>query len=332
MNNSNLNQKNTHPVLLEAIEGKILENYIEYQYLFLEFQSNFLSNLYNRYQSIENGTLVLYCARQAHQDILRKKDYDLDFNLSFEKFWENHSELIPKRRSLISIAKDTLLPKETVRRKILQKVKKKVISKKNKNICWLPSEQYKQNYNLVISKEIEDISRLMSFVSKKIDTPFSKEEIKNEIKEKFSFYWFHYLEVQLEYLRSWTKQFNDMELGLIFLQVANVFASKAKEKKISHKDIYDDPSLFKEFLGASVSATFISEVTKIPRATCVRKLDILVKSKILTQDQISKRYYINPSATADNMILQKQTEKVVKLFSNFYFISLRAINTKILNR
>ena len=305
MNNSNLNQKNTHPVLLEAIEGKILENYIEYQYLFLEFQSNFLSNLYNRYQSIENGTLVLYCARQAHQDILRKKDYDLDFNLSFEKFWENHSELIPKRRSLISIAKDTLLPKETVRRKILQLVKQKVISKKNKNICWLPSEQYKQNYNLVISKEIE---------------------------EKCSFYWFHYLEVQLEYLRSWTKQFNDMELGLIFLQVANVFASKAKEKKISHKDIYDDPSLFKEFLGASVSATFISEVTKIPRATCVRKLDILVKSKILTQDQISKRYYINPSATADNMILQKQTEKVVKLFSNFYFISLRAINTKILNR
>ena len=323
MNNNNLNQENTQPVLLEAIEGKILENYIEYQYLFLEFQSNFLSNLYTRYQGIENGTLVLYCARQTHQDILRKKDYNLNFNIGFEKFWENHSQLIPKRRSLVSIAQDTLLPKETVRRKILQLVKQKVIGKKNKIFSWFPNEKYKQDYNLVIDKEIEDISRLVSFVCKKIDISFSKEEIKTKIKEKFSFYWFHYLEVQLEYLKLWTKQLNDMELALIFLQVANVFTTKAKEKKISHKDIYDKPSILKNFFNASVSATSISDITKIPRATCVRKLDILVKSKILTQDQISKRYYINISATGDNMISRKQTKKVVKLFSNFFFICLR---------
>ena len=69
------------------IENKILENFIEYQDIFIEFQSNFLINLHKRYQGVENGNLVLYFARLAHQDILRQKDYNLSFNISFENFW-----------------------------------------------------------------------------------------------------------------------------------------------------------------------------------------------------------------------------------------------------
>ena len=92
--------------------------------------------------------------------------------------------------------------------------------------------------------------------------------------------------------------------------------------------MYDNPSLIKEFISASISATSISEVTKIPRATCVRKLEFLVKLKIVSQDKISKRYYLIPEATADNLISRKITGQVVKVFSNFYFICLRAINSK----
>ena len=118
----------------ENIEKIILENYIDYQYLFVEFQSNFLAGLFSRYQSIENGNLVLYYARQTHKDILRKRDYDLNFNLSFEKFWENHNKTNPSRISIIKIGEDIFLPKETARRKILQLIKQKVLNKKNSNI------------------------------------------------------------------------------------------------------------------------------------------------------------------------------------------------------
>ena len=47
-------------------------------------------------------------------------------------------------------------------------------------------------------------------------------------------------------------------------------------------------ALLKEFISASISATSISEVTKIPRATCVRKLETLVKLKVISQDKIQK--------------------------------------------
>ena len=142
----------------KIIETKILENFIEYQELFIGFQSSFLSGLYNRYQGLENGNLVLYFAKLLHQDILRHKDYDLNFDLSFNKFWENHHSIIPKKKSIIQIANDTYIPKETARRKIAQLTKKKILSRQNKNLGWLPNEQYKKSYNLFIQKEIENVS------------------------------------------------------------------------------------------------------------------------------------------------------------------------------
>ena len=312
----------------KIIKDKILQNYIEYQYLFAEFQSNFLTGLHSRYQSIENGNLVLYFEKQTHQEILRQKDYDLEFNISYENFWENHGVVNPRKISLKQIAKSTSLPKETTRRKVLLLTKQKVLNKKNKNIGWLPNEQYKRSYNLFVEKEIHDVAKLINFVCQKLNYSISNETITEELKKNFSFYWLHYLRMQLEYLRLWSKQLNDLELCLIFLQIANLICSKAKEMEISHKDIYQDPSLLKEFVKISISATSISEVTKIPRATCVRKLDILIGLKIVSQDKISKRYYIMPDTFSGSLISEKITENVVKTFSEFFFIILRTIFSK----
>ena len=139
------------------------------------------------------------------------------------------------------------------------------------------------------------------------------------------------MRAQLEYLKIWNTQLNDIELVLIFVQLAHVFTTKTKEKNISHADIYKDPSRFKEFISSSVSATSISEVTKIPRATCVRKLETLVKLKLISQDQMSKRFYINPSSLAEDLIPRKLTQKVVVIFSDFFFICLKALSVKTLN-
>ena len=153
----------------EIIKDKILENFLEYQDIFIQFQSNFFSGLYKRYQGMENGSLALYFAKFAHQDILRQKDYDLNFNIGFEKFWENHALIVPDKKSIDKIASSTSLPKETARRKILQLIQQKVLSKKNKNTGWLPNEQYKESYNLIVQKEIEDLSSLLNYICKKVN-------------------------------------------------------------------------------------------------------------------------------------------------------------------
>ena len=101
-----------------------------------------------------------------------------------------------------------------------------------------------------------------------------------------------------------------------------------KRKNLSHNDVFDDPSLLKEFISASISATSVAEITKIPRATCVRKLKILVKLKILSRDKTSKRYYITPDSITVENVSKEMTKKVVKIFSEFFFICIRAINSK----
>jgi len=315
----------------KIIEDQILENFIEYQDLFIRYQSNFFTGLYKRYQGVENGSLVLYFAKQTHQEILRKKDYDFNSDISFENFWNNHELIVPPKKSITKIASSTSLPKETARRKILQLVQQKVLSKKNKNTRWLPNEQYKESYNLIVKQEIKDLSSLLLYFCKKINISISNEKIENEIKEKFNFYWFHFLSVQLEYLKIWGTQLKDLELVLIALQITSIFATRAKNENFSHEKIYNDSSVIKNFVSASINATSVSEVTGIPRATCIRKLEHLVKIKMIAKDIVSKRYYLLPTSISKNLISKQTTQKIIKTYSEFYFICLRGITSKFLS-
>ena len=84
--------KTSQSELAEIINKKILENFLEYVKLFTPVQSNFLSDIYKRYKCLDSATIVLFFAKKTHQSILRKKEYDLTYDLSFEKFWHNHNE------------------------------------------------------------------------------------------------------------------------------------------------------------------------------------------------------------------------------------------------
>ena len=50
----------------------------------------------------------------------------------------------------------------------------------------------------------------------------------------------------IEYVNFLENAKEGLELALIFLQLAYLFTSKAKEKNLSHKNIFENPSLLKE--------------------------------------------------------------------------------------
>ena len=318
----------------KIIEEMILKNYTEYISLFGEFQSNFFSSLNKKYQNLDSGQLVLYFERNSHQSILRKKDYDLNFDLSFDKFWQNHSESKIEQTTIMNISKNTLLPKETARRKILDLVKQKIINKKSNYIAWLPNEQYKQNYNEFIGNEITQISKLVKYISRKINLSFYQIDVENEFKNKFSFYWFHYLDTQLKYMNLWKKYFKDIEIIFILLQISTVVASRTKLDNISSTNIFKNYKIISDKLGVdsiSVSAASISDITGLPRATCIRKLNALNELKIVTQNNITKRYSLGPGAIAINSATHKIALDVVKVYSEFYFICIRMLTAKSAN-
>tara|TARA_B110000037_G_C17092106_1_gene494440 strand:- start:796 stop:1782 length:987 start_codon:yes stop_codon:yes gene_type:complete len=319
-------------LLAVTIKEKLLENWLNYIKLFTPVQSNFLLDLYKRYHCLDSANIVLFFAKKTHQAILRKKDYDLNYDLSLENFWNNHNEVNIENSTIINIARNTNLPKETARRKITELTKQRVFSKVKKNIVWLPNDEYKKTYDVIINEEIKQLAKLTKYVTDKNNLNFSSEEITNEYKKKFSFYWFHYLDLQLKWMRLWKSQFNDLEVVMIFMQIASLLSSKI-DREVSHSSLYSAPDFIvagpkENNQNISISATSLSDITGIPRATCIRKLNQMVIRKLVTQDEDTKRYHIIPEALAKSLVSKNLTSKVTELFSEFYFIVIKALSIK----
>ena len=283
---------------------------------FMNIQSEFLSGIYNRYdKDLDAANIVLFFAKNLHQETLRLRDSDLNVDISFENFWNNHSKIRQKNFKIISIAKETGLPKETTRRKINNLIKSKMLEKQKNYLSWKPVEKHKESYNEIVSEELKQISKLIQVICIHLNITFSREKITNELKKYYSFYWYHYLNTQLQYLKMWQNRLSDLELLLISMQCL------IQSNLNSDKGIKDNIKL------GSVSATSISDVTGIPRATCIRKLDKLYKMKIIKKDQETKRYYFDNKKIYNSNILKPDeiAENTIQIFSNFFLIILKAL-------
>ena len=83
-----------------------------------------------------------------------------------------------------------------------------------------------------------------------------------------------------------------------------------------------------KFSDTAVSAASISEVTGIPRATCIRKLEVLVKLGMLVREIKTKRYFVNQiTSKRTNTILTKENVNfTIQNFSEYLSIILNSIN------
>ena len=284
-------------------ENKITQSLIEEVFqknsnkilpIFFEMQSTFLSGIYKRYGDLEGGQIVIYFARNLHLNVMRKREEDLSFDLSLEKFWFNHQNTSQDKQKIISVSRFTGLPKETARRKIMHLTKLKHLKKTNKNnLYWEPSSYEKDTYIQIIKEQIKSVSKFLYEQSKllNMNVPFVK--FNKEIEKNYCFYWYHYLNTQLDFMKYWQKKTKDLEILLIGLQSLiqsfNYFKTKTENNKMTNSN-------------SDISATSVSEVTGIPRATCIRKLEWLTKENLVKKDPDSKRYnLINENLQNDLM-------------------------------
>jgi len=319
------------------IEKILLDNFINLMPTFYEMESSFLSGIYERYGDLERGNIVIFFARDLHLEILRKREIDLNFSLSLDEFWNNHKNIIQRKKKIITIAKNTGLPRETTRRKILSLIKTKHIKKTEKNtVFWEPDSKSKDSYIKIIEEQINSLSKFifqqLNFVS--LNIPISK--IEKEIKNNYSFYWYHYLNTQLQYIKLWQVRYRDLEMLLIGLQtLIQTIRYLKNSNRLQNLDSFllnkmtKSTSLF-DVKSAGISATSISEVTGIPRANCIRKLEKYIKMKIMEKDPISKRYNLVPfqlkSASSPTNPILDGIKQTINIFSEFSSIILRSLN------
>ena len=310
----------------DNLEKSLKDNYTKLMPTFYEMESTFLSGVYKRYGDLEGGNIVIYFARDLHLEILRKRELDLSFDLSLDMFWKNHKNVKQTKKKIILVSKETGLPKETTRRKIISLIKKKHLKKEEKNrLYWAPASEHKETYLKIIDEQVNSLSKFILEQAKLFNSAIPLSRIEKEIKKNYSFYWYHYLNVQLQYIRFWHKKLNDLEMLLIglqsIIQTLNYF--KKSENINSAQNVFSKNIDTKN---ANISATSVSEVTGIPRATCIRKLDKFVKMKVLEKDLNTKRYYLKLNQTTLNPMLEGEwLKQKISIVSDFSSVIMKAL-------
>tara|TARA_B100001057_G_scaffold455162_1_gene501490 strand:- start:468 stop:1439 length:972 start_codon:yes stop_codon:yes gene_type:complete len=294
---------------------------------FLKFQSFFLSDIYRRYNfDLDNANIILFFILESHKQILRERDFDLNLDISLENFWKNYSKLHQKKIKISEISSALGIPKETIRRKIEVLIKLKILKKNSKTIYWSPSDQDKNYFDKIVEKNIQEITKIFKIITIHNKSKISSIEIKNTCLKYFSFYTFHFLNVQIKYLKLMYDQLKDLELLLIMIECSIETYKFKKIQTYSFEEIYSLRKEINTHDTPSVSADSMSRTTGIPRSTCIRKLKKLFKLKIIDKDLITKKYYFNNKNFISNPLQTLSiNEKVIDMFGNFYFIILKIL-------
>ena len=308
----------------KLIQKNFTENFLKLMPTFYEMESSFLSGVYKRYGDLEGGNIVIFFARDCHLEILRKREKDLNFNLSLDNFWLNHKGVFQSKKKIILVSQQTGLPKETTRRKIISLIKKKHLKKGDKNkLFWEPDFDLKESYVKIIDEEIASLSKFIFEQTKLLSLGLSISRIEREIKSNYSFYWYHYLNVQLEYIKFWQDKLKDLEMLLIGMQVLILTLNSIKRNQ-SDFSYFQDNS--KNLKNSDISATSVADITGIPRATCIRKLDKFVKMKVLQKNNKTKRYSLILDQTTFNPMLQPEWMKhKISILSDFSYIIIKGL-------
>tara|TARA_B100001123_G_scaffold392289_1_gene471320 strand:- start:1109 stop:2125 length:1017 start_codon:yes stop_codon:yes gene_type:complete len=305
---------------------------------FYEMQCVFLSSRYQLHQSIETSNILISLAASTHLSIIRLRESNLDHDISLNNFFSNLKNLTENEKishRIVTIVEKTGIPKETVRRKLNKLIQKEfVIANKYKEYYWSISLKRKENFLKIMKSDVKALSKFIFSITKYLNMNINQKIIEEEIEGQFSFYFYHYLNCQLGWLKMWQNKIKDVDLIFITMQVL-IPTLEYFDKKINVKSLGLDnlhtligrTNHQYRFSDSTVNASSISEISGIPRATCIRKLDKLVKLGFLMREAKTKRYYVS-QLTNERTKYITQKENVIytiQSFSDFLSIVVNAL-------
>ena len=203
-------------------------------------------------------------------------------NISFDKFYSNENIEVEKI-SIINIVNELNLSKETTRRKLNELSKEGLIIRKSKKITINKKSFTYQKPN----ETLKNFSKLLKIVAKNLQKneqvkSFSAQDFEEKIKKNYTRYWNAFLNFQISYMVSGKKFFGDYEtfmcIGVCALNQSFNLINKQNHKAENISDIAD--SLAQLEISKGLNPTTISDLTGIPRATVIRKLQLLLKKKL----------------------------------------------------
>ena len=326
----------------DEVSSLLIKHYPTLMTAFYELQSSWMSRIYKRYKNTETANIVCCLAKNTHLEIIRQREYNLSHDISLNNFWVNFLSISRPIEKITHIVDETAIPKETVRRKVKNLMENGFIfyDSKNKGYLWniLPQNKdpyySKDSYLKFISAEISSISKFIFIFSQFLNLNLNKKLIEDEFTSQYSFYWYHFLSCQLLWLKMWKKKFKDIDMMLIALQATIPtlqYVDKSEKNKNHSLDNMLNPirkTKRRNLLSLKgVSATSVSEVTGIPRATCIRKLEKLTLLGFLFREPKTKRFFLNQNKSdrAKSIVTKDNINFTVEIFSKFLTIILNSL-------
>ena len=305
------------PSISSQIDEKIIfktiaKNFSKLAPYYYTFISNWLIRSYKSYQDIDKFIIVIYL---INKDLIffRRNGLIIDYDTFYK---EKTIEI--EKINITDISKDLKIPKESVRRKVLELEKKGVIKKTGKKIFVNRSAFYAaQAINTL--KDLTILLHEFSKLLKKIkvgEKVIEPNEISISIKKNFSFCWYQFYKFLFIFTNRWRNEVRDLEtfsIGILVMLNA------------SHNDSFRIKDLnlraYQKFIQGSddrgMNAMSIAEITGIPRPTVVRKLKFLINNGFLHINE-KKLISVNIKGLTLKRSRKLQDQNMLSL-SNFIF-------------
>ena len=299
---------------LKEIEHKKIFKYLDqnFNYFSIEWMNviaMWLGNSYSTYNS-HNKYLIHVYLLKSYFEFLSKNLVKIDWEDFFKL-----TEVEIKKFNIAKISKDLLISKETTRRKIEELETEKTI-KRTLKTTKIKLNVYNNKFQEKNKKFIKLMCKFLTQISEDlykkgiIYNDFNKEELEKTILKNYSHVWKEFFEMILPFWIDWKKIFGNVEtfhIYLIVFQNNNYEIQKyLKYNKINITNKKDYMLMHSKIIKKTgINTMSISNLTGIPRATVMRKLNLLIKNGFLTHGIIC--FYFSAESS---FLVAKKSKKI----------------------
>jgi len=288
----------------DQVYDHMMKNYDQLGRGWIVHQWSWMNNVYQAFKDHYKYLIVISLVEKTLQF------YDqMNIQHSFEHFYSK-SNLQIEKFSITELCEKLQLPKETVRRKVLEleklgvlkRIKKQIIIDRSVFSQVKPERQVK-----LTSKYIYLISEIFNkdgIYPKKIDAKY----IEQVIKKNFSLVWRWFYRMQIPMIIGYHEIFEDVTTSHIWGTVVmnQAFNYKRNMDKSNVHSLTPDYMTFNKGVvleqedTTGVSAMSLSDMTDIPRATVIRKCKYLVDKGFLKLND--KKQYVMTGMNIDKIV------------------------------
>ena len=291
----------------DQVYESIMTNYSELSKEWIFHQWNWMNNVYSPFKDHYKYMIVISLIEKTLHF------YDqMNIHYSYDEYYSKSYQQIEKF-SITELCEKLDLPKETVRRKVLELENDGVISRSKKKIIidrkaftFVKPEQQMKFTSKYIQLISQGLNEDQSY-SKKLD----QKTIESLLRKKFTLCWRWFYRMQIPLVIGYHKFMRDLTTfhiwGTVCMnQVLNVskYLDTGNKTNLDH---FKTSDILIKNLGSDsgISAMSISDMTNIPRATIIRKCKYLIKEDLIKMNE--RKQYLLTSMNF-RKILPYQTE------------------------